>query len=153
MKLETWTCGTFAGLIATTVLKVITISLDYFDVLSISEIEYAARFILHIPGKELVIFDWIIGLITNFSLGILFGVLSAYLFKYTGKKEKYLKMLGIAFLLWFFHLVIVPFFDPVMHKYSTAPTALEFYLNYLLWSFIAGLIIVKYLKELPKEQT
>ena len=153
MKLETWTCGTLAGLIATIVLKIITVTLDYFDVLSISEIEYAARFILHLPGQELATFDWIIGLITNFSLGVLFGVLSAYLFKYTGKEEKYLKMLGIAFILWFFHLVIVPFLDPTIQELSTAQTAFEFYLNYLLWSFIAGFIILKYLKVQPKRQT
>ncbi len=146
MKCNIWTCGTLAGLLATIVLKLITVPLDYFNVLSVSEIEYAARFILHAPDKDLTTFDWIIGLITNFSLGTLFGVLSAYLYRYTGKEEKYFKMLGIAFLLWFFHLAIVPFLDPTIAKYSTAQTAFEYLLNYLLWSFIASFVILKYLK-------
>ncbi len=146
MKLNTWTCGTLAGVLATIVLTIITVSLDFFNVLSISEIEYASRFILHLSDKELGILEWIIGVITNFSLGVLFGILVAYLFRYTGREEKYFKILGITVLLWFFHLVIVPFLDPTMAKFSTSQTAIEFFVNYLLWSYVASFIILKYLK-------
>ena len=89
---------------------------------------------------------WIVGIVTNYSLGAVFGVMSAYLFKWTGPDERYYKIIGIGVLLWFFHLAIVPFLDPTVEKYSTARTALEFYASYIIWAFIAGFIILKYLR-------
>lgn len=91
MKLGVWACGIFAGLIATIFLTAITATLDLFNLLSISETEYAARFILHLPGQELTTLDWIVGFITNLSLGAVFGLASAFFYKYTGIDEKYLK--------------------------------------------------------------
>ena len=94
--------------------------------------EYAARFILHIPGKEMQTIHWVIGIMTNFSLGAVFGVLSAYLFRYTGREDKYFKIIGIGVGSWFFHLAIVPFLDPTVETLSTPTVAIEFYISYLI---------------------
>jgi len=146
MKTNTWAVGVISGLVATTILKIITTTLYFLNLIALSEIEYAARFILHIPGKEMEPIYWIVGIITNYSLGAIFGVLSAYLFKWTGPDEKLYKIIGIGVLSWFFHLAIVPFLDPSVEKYSTARTALEFYIIYIIWASIAGSIIIKYLR-------
>ncbi|MCK8817169.1 hypothetical protein MWH28_07320 [Natroniella sulfidigena] len=146
MKFDTWKCGVLAGLIATVALVIITATLDFFDLLAVSETEYAARFILHSPERKLVTLDWIVGVITNFSLGALFGLISAFFYKYTGLDERYFKIIGIAVLLWFFHLAIVPFLAPRIRQLNTAQTAIEFYFMYIFWSFIASSFIFKYLK-------
>ena len=98
MKTNTWAVGVISGLVATTILKIITATLYFLNLIALSEIEYAARFILHIPGKEMEPIYWIVGIITNYSLGAVFGVLSAYLFKWTGPEEKYYKIVGIGVL-------------------------------------------------------
>ncbi len=149
MKFDTWTCGTLAGIFATIFLKIVTFSLYFLNLIGISEAEYAARFITHLPDAPLEPIHWLIGIITNFSLGALFGVLCVYLYKFTGFKEKYVKILGIGVLLWFFHLAIVPFLEPSVAKFSTARTVLEFYVIYMLWSLLASLFIFRYLKIDP----
>lgn len=146
MKLGIWACGILASFIATAVLTLLTGVLNLFGLLAISETEYAARFILHLPEQELMTLDWIVGLLTNFSLGALFGVIAAFFYKYTGLDEKYFKIIGIGVLLWFFHLAIVPFLDDTVRHLSTAQTAIEFYLIYILWSSITSYVIFKYLE-------
>ncbi|KJS85124.1 MAG: hypothetical protein JM58_09090 [Peptococcaceae bacterium BICA1-8] len=144
VKFKTWTCGFFAGLIATTVLTAISLTLHFSGIIPISITEYGARFILHIPDKPMHLGRWIVGFITNYSLGGLFGILSTYLYKATGPEEKLIKLSGIAFCMWFFQLAIVPFLDHTMDKYSTYDTALAYYLIYLIWSYIATTFIIRY---------
>jgi hypothetical protein len=145
MKFKTWTCGFLAGLIATIVLTALSLTLYYSGIIPISISEYGARFILHIPDKPMHIGRWIVGFITNFSIGGVFGVLSAYLYKATGPEEKLIKLCGITFLMWFFQLAIVPFLDPTMHKYSTYDTAIAYYILYIIWSIVATSFIIKFL--------
>ncbi|MBS4024671.1 MAG: hypothetical protein KGZ96_03235 [Clostridia bacterium] len=146
MKNNVWSIGTIGGIIATAVLKLITFVLTLINLSTLTEIEYAVRFILYIPGKEMETMFWVIGILTNFSLGAIFGVLTAYLYRYTGKEDKYYKIAGIGVALWFFHLAIVPFLDPTVEKFSTASVAIEFYFSYLIWSFVASIIILKHLR-------
>jgi len=145
MKYKTWTCGFLAGLIATTILTAISLTLHFSGIIPLSITEYGARFILHIPNKPMHMGTWIVGLITNYSLGGLFGILSAYLYKTTGPEENIIKLSGIAFCMWFFQLAIVPALDPNVAKYSTYDTAIAYYIFYLIWSIVANSYIIKYL--------
>ena len=146
MKFRTWTCGFFAGLIATTVLTAISLTLYFSGIIPLSITEYGARFILHIPDKPMHIGTWIVGLVTNYILGGLFGILSSYLYKITGPEEKIIKLSGVAFCMWFFQLAIVPALDPNVAKYSTYDTAIAYYIFYLVWSIVATSFIIKYLE-------
>lgn len=150
MKLKTWTCGFLAGFLATLVLFALSMTLYLIGIIPISISEYGARFILHISDKPMNMGRWAIGVITNFSLGGLFGILSTYLFKFTGPEERIIKVLGIGFSMWFFQLAIVPFLDHTMDKYSTYDTAITYYLIYIIWAYIAGIIIVRYF-DFPDE--
>lgn len=135
-----------AGLIATTILTAISLTLYFSGVIPISITEYGARFILHVPDKPMHIGRWIVGFITNYSLGGLFGILSAYLYKITGPEEKLIKLSGVAFCMWFFQLAIVPALDPTMDKFGTYDTAIAYYLIYHVWSIIATSFIIRYLQ-------
>ncbi len=146
MKNNCWSVGAIAGIIATAALTLLTLALTLISLSTLTEMEYAARFILNISGKEMEAIHWAIGTLTNFSLGAIFGILSAYLYRYTGKEDKYYKMIGIGVALWFFHLAIVPFLDPVVSEYGTASVAIEFFFSYLVWSIIASTIILKHLR-------
>jgi hypothetical protein len=148
MKVGIWTSGLVAGIIATIPLAIITTTLSYFNLISLSETEYAARFILYLPHKEtLSTLEFIVGLITNFGIGSFFGIIIAFFYKEIGFEEKYIKIIIIGGCLWFFHLAIVPFLDPTVESLSTARTAIEFFVIYMLWSLIATLIIEKLISE------
>lgn len=146
MRNNVWSVGTIAGIIATAAIMLITLILTFVNLSTLTEMEYAARFMLYIPGKAMETIHWAIGGLTNLSLGAIFGVLTAYLYRYTGKEDKYFKIFGIGVALWFFHLAIVPFLDPVVTGFSTASVAIEFYFSYLVWSIIASIIILKHLR-------
>ncbi|MFZ7101499.1 MAG: hypothetical protein ACOWWO_02430 [Peptococcaceae bacterium] len=152
VKFKTWTCGFLAGLIATTALTTISLTLHFTGIIPLSITEYGARFILHIPNKSMHTGTWVVGIITNYSLGGLFGILSAYLYKTTGPEEKLIKLSGIAFCMWFFQLALVPALDSTVAKYSTYDTTIAYYLLYHLWSLIATFFIIKYLKFPDRNQ-
>ncbi|KUO52354.1 MAG: hypothetical protein APF76_04785 [Desulfitibacter sp. BRH_c19] len=152
MKFKTWTCGFIAGTIGTIILTVISMTLYLVGIIPISITEYATRFILDIPDEPMNIGRWIVGFITNFGLGGVFGVFFAYVHKITGPEESKIKMLGLTFILWFFQLAIVPALDRNMAKFSTYDTAIAYYFIYLIWSIIVSSFIQKYL-QFPDKDT
>jgi len=151
MKFKTWTCGFIAGTLSTIILIVISSTLYLTGVIPISITEYAARFILDIPDESMHIGRWIVGVITNFSLGGVFGVFFAYIHKTTGPEESKIKMIGLTCILWFFQLAIVPALDRNMAKFSTYDTAIAYYIIYLIWSVSASFIIQRYLQFPDKD--
>ncbi|MEL7567739.1 MAG: DUF6789 family protein [Dehalobacterium sp.] len=153
MKLKTWTCGTLAGFIATIVLTILSMSLSLLNVIPLSITEYAARFILYLDSQDLNFGRWIVGFIGNFSLGGVFGLLSAYLYKVTGREEWVIKTISIGVCCWFFQLTIVPALSPEVAKYSTYDMAIAYFIIYLIWSYFASTIIIRYLEFPPKDNT
>lgn len=147
MKLNTWECGVTAGLIATAAIIIISYPLAVFNVITLCDTEYAARFLMSIENQPMTPIHWLVGLLTNFSLGALFGMATTYFYQIFGFDSKLLKIIGIGIALWFFHLVIVPFLDPTVAKYSTPSVAISFFINYIIWSIIASLFIYKYLRR------
>lgn len=148
MKLNTWECGVLAGFIATAVIVVISYPLAAYNVITLCDTEYAARFVLSIENQPMIPIYWLVGLLANFSLGALFGLATTYFYQIVGYDSRLLKISGIGIMLWFFHLVIVPFLDPIVAKYSTSSVAVSFFVHYMIWSLIASLIIFKYLKRI-----
>lgn len=144
MKIKIWTSSVIAGIVATSVLIALSLTLYFTGVMSLSISEYAARFVLNLDGKEMNIYRWIVGFMTNFSLGCLFGILSSFLYKITGIEEKLVKILSIGVSCWFFQLVIVPALSPEMAKYSTYDIAISYYFLYLIWAWICSSIIIRY---------
>lgn len=142
MKLQTWTCGVFAGTIATIALTILSLTLFFTGLMPLSISEYAARFILFLDGKEMNTLSWVVGVITNFSLGGLFGILASFLYKLTGPEEKLVKIFAIGVSCWFFQLAIVPALNPHVAKYSTPDLAIPYYILYLIWSYVASYLIL-----------
>lgn len=147
IKLNIWECGVFSGIIATLVIIIISYPLSYFNLITLCDTEYAARFLLSNEGKSMTTIDWVVGLMSNFSLGGIFGLSIVFFYETFGYESKVIKILGIGVVLWFFHLVIVPFLDPQVAKYSTPSVAIGFFIFYIIFSLIVSLLIFKYLKR------
>ncbi len=130
---------------ATCVLTILSLALYFTKVMPLSISEYAARFILYLDGKEMNTGRWIVGFITNFSLGTFFGIMSAFLFKISGREEKCVKIGTIGVGCWFFQLAIVPFLSHEVAKYCTFDMAIPYFILYLIWAYVAVEIIIRFM--------